>query len=152
MITLRLVDYKLPTTSIMSSYHSSKYGSSVVVVQGSSRSSAYSASSSASRSSTYSTPSSYSRSTYSMDSSGASQPVSDEWYRSGSSCELSCSRNSTQTPMLTKYTAGFYTNVKEVPSSRGGSSVVVVHHNRTNPDKDEPRASDYQPRDTYRKK
>ncbi|KAK4038838.1 hypothetical protein C8A01DRAFT_37248 [Parachaetomium inaequale] len=97
---------------------SSRYSSGVVVVQASSRSSTYSAPRSSS-STTYS--SSYAQTSFSMDSSSASRSTTEARYRSGSS-------------------SGFYTDVKEVPSSRGGSNLVVVQHNRPNPDKNEPRS------------
>ncbi|KAK4124234.1 hypothetical protein N657DRAFT_680258 [Parathielavia appendiculata] len=102
---------------------SSRYGSSVIVVQASNSShhSTYSAPRAAS---TYSS-SSYAPSTISMDSStSTSQFTIEARYRSGSA-------------------AGFYTDIKEVPSSRGGSSTVIVLHNRSHADKDEPRSSDY---------
>jgi hypothetical protein len=40
--------------------------------------------------------------------------------------------------------AGFYTEIKDVASSRGGPTVTIVQHNGANPDKNEPRSSDYQ--------
>ncbi|KAK4136252.1 hypothetical protein BT67DRAFT_432998 [Trichocladium antarcticum] len=99
--------------------HGSKYSSGVVVVQGSSHPSGYSTGSSSSRSSTDSTSSPYSQSTYSMDSSSIDTG-------------------------LIESTAGFFTNIQPVPSSRAGADdVMVVHHNRTNPpDQDEPKSSD----------
>ncbi|KAL2024846.1 hypothetical protein VTK56DRAFT_5667 [Thermocarpiscus australiensis] len=101
----------------MSSHHSSKYGSNVVVVQSSSRPSTCSASPSPSRSTTYSTY--YPQSTSTMSSSTASQSTAQGSFRSGSSTT-------------------FYTQVKETPRA------VVVQHNRPNPfDKNEPKSSDY---------
>ncbi|KAK4153372.1 hypothetical protein C8A00DRAFT_33925 [Chaetomidium leptoderma] len=93
----------------------------------SSGSSAYSAP----RSSTDS--SSSTRSSSSMDSSVASRYTADAQYRSGFSDSL-------------------YTTVKKVSSSRGGSSVTVIHHNRPNPDEDEPRSSDWQHSEIYHSK
>ncbi|AEO67787.1 6f53e506-7dbc-4e3f-9e57-f3f2b94532ff [Thermothielavioides terrestris] len=60
-----------------------------------------------------------------MDSSSSSQSTTDTLFRSGSS-------------------TGFYTDVKEVTSSRSGQTIVIVHHGRPSYDKNEPRSSDYQ--------
>lgn len=121
----------------MSPSRSFKGGSSVVVQQTSSRLSTYTGSSPASR------PSTYSSTTVSMDASNSSQPAIDARYRSGSSGESS--PPAPRCPLMTdEIIAGFYTDIKEVPHPRGGRNVVVVNHNRSNPDKDELRSSDYQ--------
>jgi hypothetical protein len=78
-----------------------------------------------------------------MDSSSASRSTTEARYRSGSSGEF-LPTSPDILPLRGQaadgFVAGFYTDVKEVPSSRGGSSLVVVQHNRPNPDKNEPRA------------
>ena len=120
---------------------SSRYSSGVVVVQAGSRPSTYSAPRSLSSSTTYS--SSYAQTTFSMDSSSASRSTTEARYRSGSSGE-SLPHASDILPLRGQaadgLVAGFYTDVKEVPNSRGGSNLVVVQHNRANPDKNEPRS------------
>lgn len=118
---------------------SSHYTSRVVVVQSSRHPSTYSAP----RSSTYSS-SSYAQSTLSMDSSTASRSTFDVRYRDGAACEslpfqlsLPCRR------VANGHVAGFYTEIKDVPSSRGNATVTIVQHNSPNPDKNEPKSSDY---------
>ncbi|KAL2134314.1 hypothetical protein VTI74DRAFT_511 [Chaetomium olivicolor] len=108
----------------MSSYYSSAYGSNVVISQAGGRRSAYTTSSSSSRVATYSSPPPSSSYSGSMESSISSQSSAEARFRSGSS-------------------TGYYIDVKEVPNPRGGPSVVVVHHNQPNPDKDEPKSCDY---------
>ncbi|KAG7284088.1 hypothetical protein NEMBOFW57_010449 [Staphylotrichum longicolle] len=98
---------------------SSHYTPRVVVVQSSRHSSTYSAP----RSHTYSS-SSYVQSTLSMDSSTASGSTFDARYRDGAA-------------------SGFYRDIKNVTSPRGNATVTIVQHNAPNPDKNEPKSSDY---------
>lgn len=72
----------------------------------------------------------------------SSGSTSDARYRSGSSSEFPTSTyrflgRTTNTP-----TASYYTDMKEIHNSRGGPETVVVHHNKPNPDKSEPKSSD----------
>lgn len=80
-----------------------------------------------------------------MDSSSASRSTTEARYRSGSSGQFTILPSSAtchcyQTTTTNKFVAGYYTDVKELKGSRGGPNLVVVKHDRGNPDRDEPRS------------
>ncbi|KAH6615413.1 hypothetical protein B0J18DRAFT_279049 [Chaetomium sp. MPI-SDFR-AT-0129] len=74
--------------------------------------------------------------------SSSSAPKSSTAYASMSSQTNSSSGSTSDARYRSGSSTSYYTDIKEIRNSRGGSETVVVHHNKPNPDKSEPRSSD----------